>query len=502
MPSNVAAFFPAPVAAKEPRQLREPVPSAELTLQGAVSPGAGQLFVVSCYTRFDNLAHGPRGTQASRGLYTFRLDSSDGQMVLVSVTKEPIMNPAFSRFHPRRNLLYTCTESVAEPGQIDTWRVDPATGRLSKLGSQSAGGTSTCYLTLDKGCENMLVVNYWDATIGIFGLKADEGIVAGPRSMFDPNMGRAMRAKHDAHVNHSHNDSSAQAERQADPHSHAVILDPHFGRIAFVPDLGMDIIRQFRYDAQDGCLRAMGSVKSGPAGRTALGPRYIEFHPTLPMAYVVNELASEVSVFEFDLQAAQAVIDSKVESLDGAPPMLRLLQTIRTIPDAFPGKLNTCGRITVHSSGQYVLASNRGHDSIAVFRVSMALPKPGLLSVVGTQHTRGATPRHFTFDVSGQWLITANQDSDHIAVFRFNVATGRLEWTGNEYHVPSPNFVCSVMPHAEAAARTDEAEASMALTLQRARGEGLGGVHVGGGHGGFALSASGPGAGPQLQSRL
>merc|ERR1719181_670212 len=101
-----------------------------------------------------------------------------------------------------------------------------------------------------------------------------------------------MKARHDRHVNHSVNDESAQKERQSDPHSHAVILDPFFGKIAFVPDLGMDMIRQFRYDADAGELRAGCIIPSGPPGRQALGPRYIEFHPFLPVAYVVNELSS------------------------------------------------------------------------------------------------------------------------------------------------------------------------------------------------------------------
>ena len=65
------------------------------------------------------------------------------------------------------------------------------------------------------------------------------------------------------------------------------------------------------------------------------------------------------------------------------------------------------------------------------------------------QHTRGATPRHFQFDPSGEWLIVANQDSDAIGVFHFRLSTGELGWTGNEYHVPSPNFVCCVEPHTE-----------------------------------------------------
>lgn len=399
------------------------------------------LVVVSCYTRFDNLAHGPKGTEARNSLYTFMMDVEDGQMVLLSVSQEPVMNPAFSRFHPVKNVLYTVTESVAESGEVVSWSLNDETGTLTKLSSFSAGGTSTCYITVDKECQNCLVVNYWDATIGVFALSEETGELVSHRSTVDPKGGKAMVARHDKHVNHSLNDASSQQERQSDPHSHAVILDPFFGRIAYVPDLGMDIIRQFRYDQAEGTLHPAGVLPSGPEGRRALGPRYIEFHPWMPVAYVVNELSSEVSVFGFDRAAAQALIDG-----DGREPTLRLLQTVSTLPDGFPGRLNTCGRVHVHASGNYVLVSNRGHDSIAVFRVHHAAGMQGMLSVVSIQHTRGATPRHFSFDASGQWLIAANQDSDNIGIFHFNLATGKLDWTGNKYYVPSPNFVCAVCP--------------------------------------------------------
>eukprot|EP00931_Biecheleriopsis_adriatica_P054811 TRINITY_DN3228_c0_g1_i4.p1 TRINITY_DN3228_c0_g1~~TRINITY_DN3228_c0_g1_i4.p1 ORF type:complete len:507 (+),score=79.54 TRINITY_DN3228_c0_g1_i4:87-1523(+) len=426
--------------------VRKRSPSSEARAPAQyTAPASHQLMVVSCYTRFDNLAHGPRGTEAVRSLYTYRLDQDVGELVLLSVTHpdEGVMNPAFSRFHPNRNILYTCTESVAENGDIVTWSVNPKTGKLAKLGCQSAGGTSTCYLTLDKECRNMLVVNYWDATIGIFGIDGASGQVGRAISMYDPNEGRPMKARHDKHVNHSHNDKTAQKERQSDPHSHAVILDPFFGRIAYVPDLGMDLIRQFRYDPEPGHLQAAGICRSGPEGKTALGPRYIEFHPTLPVAYVINELSSEVSVFEFDMAAAKKLLSGE----EPQAPTLRLVQTVRTIPDAWPSSMNTCGRITVHCSGHFVMVSNRGHNSITVFRVHHELGQQGLLSIAHIQHTRGATPRHFQFDSSGQWLVSANQDSDSISVFRFNLASGVLEWTGNEYNVPSPNFVCSVKPH-------------------------------------------------------
>jgi len=124
-----------------------------------------------------------------------------------------------------------------------------------------------------------------------------------------------------------------------------------------------------------------------------------------------------------------------------AEPTLTLVQTVATIPDAFPVEMNTCGRITIHPSGDFVVTSNRGHDSVCVHRVHRDSTPPGLLSLAGIFHTRGETPRHFQFDPSGQWLLVANQDSNTCAVFAFNTATGCVTYTGNTYKVPSPNFV-------------------------------------------------------------
>jgi hypothetical protein len=98
-------------------------------------------------------------------------------------------------------------------------------------------------------------------------------------------------------------------------------------------------------------------------------------------------------------------------------------------------------------SGRFVVVSNRGHQSIAILRVISKGPRCGELRVVGYFHTRGETPRHFQFDSSGQYLVVANQDTDSIAVFNFNLSNGEMKYTGNEYRVPSPNFVCCCPVH-------------------------------------------------------
>ena len=108
------------------------------------------------------------------------------------------------------------------------------------------------------------------------------------------------------------------------------------------------------------------------------------------IAYVVNELSSTVSVFEFNPTKASMIEPGSDVSC------LRFVQSISTIPSAFPGKLNTCGRIAIDPSGQFVLVSNRGHDSIAVFRINAddhACGEGGKLSTVSYTHTRGKTPR-------------------------------------------------------------------------------------------------------------
>jgi len=256
-----------------------------------------------------------------------------------------------------------------------------------------------------------------------------------------------MQVSSDMHVNHSLNDASAQAERQKDPHSHAIVLDPYFGCVAYVPDLGRDVIRELHYDSTKGTLAPLTTTPSGLSKRGPEGPRYIEFHPTLPMAYVVNELSSEVAVFVVDCDALKRLRDEGSDAVRKST--LMYVQAVPTVPPQWERSQNTCGRVAVHPSGRFVLCANRGHDSVAVFRVEAEAEIPGMLSQVGIFRTLGMTPRHFKFDPSGQWLLAANQDSNSVATFRFNTCSGELKFSGTQLQVASPNFIACMPVHAK-----------------------------------------------------
>ena len=177
-------------------------------------------------------------------------------MVLLNVTGDAkeVVNPAFTRIHPRLNVVYTCTEDIENNGKILAYSMG-LDGELSKIGEVDAGGTSTCYLTIDRAQRHLLAVNYWDSTLAVFPISSKTGAFTGSMtSMYDPNQGNAMVATGKKHggVNHSNNDESTIQMQQKDPHSHALVLDPYVGCVAYVPDLGKDLIREFYYDKTAG----------------------------------------------------------------------------------------------------------------------------------------------------------------------------------------------------------------------------------------------------------
>jgi 6-phosphogluconolactonase len=89
----------------------------------------------------------------------------------------------------------------------------------------------------------------------------------------------------------------------------------------------------------------------------------------------------------------------------------------------------------VHSSGKFLFASNRGHDTITVFSIDS---KTGALILADYFPTQGKTPRNFEIDPTGKFLFVANQDTNNIAVFQIDSDNGRLTPTKQILQVPSP----------------------------------------------------------------
>lgn len=357
----------------------------------------GALFTAAAQADMQRIYIGTYTNSASEGIYVLDFDSNTGAATNLRLAAKT-ENPAFLAAHPTLPVIYAVGEMVAEPdgpgGTVSAFRIE-ASGALTLINRASSVGDGPCHVAVAPSGKHVAVANYGGGSTAL--LPIDDTGVLGKASAFV-----------------QHEGSSVNPKRQEGPHAHAVTFDPS-GQYLVVADLGIDKLLIYRYDAKAGTLKpadAPAVLKPGA------GPRHTKFHPTFPQLYAVNELDNTVSAFAFD-------------SASGAT---NHLQTIGTLPSGY-AETNTTAEIRVHPSGAFVYASNRGHDSIALFTVERP---SGTLRLMGQTSTGGSTPRNFNIDLGGKYLIAANQKSETIVTFSIDPTTGGLTPVGEPIAVPSP----------------------------------------------------------------
>jgi 6-phosphogluconolactonase len=335
----------------------------------------------------------------SKGIYVYRFDPAGGGLTALGLAA-PTTNPSFLAVHPNHRFLYAVNEignyKGEKSGGVSAYVIDPATGKLKLINEAASKGTDPCYITVDKTGKYVLVANYTSGSVAAFPIRDDGGL--GDASAF---------VQHTGH--------GTNPERQEGPHAHSIDLSPD-NRFAIVDDLGLDETLVYKFDSANGSLAANDPpfAKASPGA----GPRHLVFSPNGKFAYMISEMASNVSVFQYD----------------AAGGVLHPLQTITALPKDFTGK-NDDAEIAVHSSGKFLYASNRGHDSITVFAID---PAKGTLTLVEHVSTKGQSPRHFAIDPTGSLLFTENEKSDNIVAFHIDKKTGRLTPTGKTLDVSQP----------------------------------------------------------------
>ena len=373
------------------------VPAAPLPQAAKDTSGSGDFIAfVGTYTRQD-----------SKGIYAYRFRSAAGQLTPIGLVAET-ENPSFLALHPNHRFLYAVNEISKFEGQsagsISAFSIDGKTGILTLLNRVSTRGTIPAHLVVDQTGRSLLVANYGSGSVAAFPLKADGSIAAASSFI-------------------QHNGSSS-GPRQKGPHAHAVNLSPD-NRFVFVPDLGLDQVLSYRLDPDRAALIPNDPPFTGVTRGS--GPRHFAFHPNGEAAYTLSEMGSLVTVFAYDRNGGT----------------LKELQTISTLPKDFNGS-NNSAELEVHQSGRFLYASNRGHDSIAVFAID---PNANTLTLVEHVPTGGRIPRNFAIDPTGAYLLAANQNTNNIVVFHIDQKTGRLTSTGEELKTPSP--VCIVFLRAQ-----------------------------------------------------
>lgn len=332
----------------------------------------------------------------SKGIYGLKMDA-DGKARSLGLLAE-IPNPSFVATDDRHRFLYALSEKTApkDPaGMLSSYAIDPKTGALRFLNRVSAHGAVTGHLAVDHSGRWLIAANYGSGSVAVFGLNADGSI--GEMSDF-----------------HQHAGASVDP-RQKGPHPHEAVLSAD-NRFLFIPDLGLDKVVVYRLDAATGKLTPNDpAFTQTPPG---FGPRHMRFDVKERFAYVLGEMGSKIVTMSYDR----------------ANGRLTPVQTIATLPDGFSGENNTA-ELTISSDGRFLYASNRGHDSVAVFAID---PATGHLRSVSNMPTGGQIPRSIALTPDGRTLLAANQNSNTITVFHRDAASGALSATGQTLALPAP----------------------------------------------------------------
>ncbi|KOG25325.1 hypothetical protein ADK35_09330 [Streptomyces viridochromogenes] len=340
-----------------------------------------------CYTTPERNGHG-------KGIAVFRVDAP-GRWHQIDVT-DTLPNPSFLALDHTQSYLYAVHGDL---DQVSAFAIDHRTGRLTPVGTQLSQGTNPVHLTPTPDNRRILVANYATGTLAVLPRATD---------------GRLRPADQVIELTGTPGPHRTQ---QTGPHPHHIPLAPD-QRHVLVPDKGTDRIHHFTYDTAAG--RLTPATPATTTVRSGAGPRHIAYHPHLPRAYVADELNSQVTTYTYDRTT-------------GA---LTPRAWLPTLPSTYTGD-NTAAGIQLTPDARFLFVSNRGHDSVAAYRVR----DDGTLHTPRWTPTGGRQPRFFTLDPAGDTLYAANQASDTIVAFHIT-PEGRLEPVGRTVSTGSP--VCVV----------------------------------------------------------
>ena len=332
------------------------------------------------------------------GIRAYALDPISGHCALTAVCAT-LRNPSYLLCHPQKEVLYAVEEVQPEGGLVAFSTSGTPWRQLRELPS---GGAGPCHLALSPDAKFLFVSHYVGGCLTAFEL--------------DEN---GMPTRVSDFIQHSISERDREGAiptRQENAHVHFCLCD---GKRVFVNDLGLNQVFVYGWDAARGKLIDRGERIEFPKGA---GPRHLAISDDGRYLYVLCELNAQVHVFE--------------QSSDG---VWQRMQVASTVPEDFTQFADfdySIGAAIRIVDGNRLYASTRGHNSIAVFRIS----ETGRLSERQVFSSEGKTPRDF--HVVDGCVIVANQDSGSLSIFKRGI--GEHSLIAQIHDVGQPSCVCPV----------------------------------------------------------
>lgn len=350
------------------------------------------MFSTSCFSQSIRLFAGKYTGTGEKGLYVFDLNREEGSFKLISEA-DAGPNPSYFCISKKKSLIYAANEVMefngVRGGGVTTLSYDAKTGIVKKTKELLVPKGGPCFISLSPGEDFLFMANYSSSSIAVLKLDA-QGI---PERVTDT----ISFIKNEGKVSHPH----------------MISFDPS-GKRVYLTDLGLDRIVIYNFDVVSGRLKQIqNGIVNFPKGS---GPRHFVFNTDGTKMYVICELNSTLSVFD---------VNKKGE--------LTSIQSLSTLGEGFKGE-SFCADIHLGKGGQYLYGSNRGENTIVVFKVG----SDGKLAQTGRTSCGGNWPRNFVIDPSGKFILVGNEKSGNISLFKIDDKTGVPLISGKDYKLTTP----------------------------------------------------------------
>ncbi|MGL5087248.1 MAG: lactonase family protein, partial [Clostridium sp.] len=306
----------------------------------------------------------------SEGIYSFLMNSSSGLISEIKLAAK-LENPTYLTINNETKKLYSIVKADDENnilcGGVSSFNINNDS-TLSYISSSINPGKPPCYIILDTITNNLFSANYHQKNIISYNLKESGEI----------------------------NNINSEIFHEGDSHIHYVSITPDRKYLCAL-DLGLDKVFLYQYNNGNLTTPKILKVKDG------CGPRHIAFHPNGKYAYVICESSSEIITLSYNIEDGFSIINY-----------------ISTIPESFTD-VNSTAAILISSDGKFLYGSNRGHNSIVVYSISL---ETGDLTLVDNYNTYGVGPRDFNFTPDEKFIVISNELTSNLTVYKRNTDLG------------------------------------------------------------------------------
>lgn len=315
----------------------------------------------------------------SKGIYQLQFNTKTGDLTNMQLAIN-IDNPSFLAYSPDRKYLYSTNGT--DSGFVSSYKINED-GSLTLLTRVSSQGKGPCHIAINETGTKAVISNYGGGTVSIYPIDAG-GHLNEAIQVFNHNT--------DAQKSHAH---SAQ----------------FFKDDLFVSDLGRNAVYQYELKKKKYVLKSSAIVKT--EGNP--GPRHFSISKNGKFIYIINEYGSSItSVKKTNKGFKEIDFDS-------------------TLDKNYKGE-NSCADIHLSKDERFLYGSNRGENSIAVFKRNT---KNGEIEKIQNMSVHGDWPRNFTLDPTGKFVLVANKKSNNISLFSIDKKTGKLSFI-NSIEAPTP----------------------------------------------------------------